>query len=128
MNTVGKSIKKYREGKGVTQEQMAEALSVTRQAISNWERGKSEPDIDTLQKISDYFGIAMEELIYGEKKEIQIAKKASANISVGGIGFGTILAMIISYVKWHSIGWAIVHGALNWIYVIYFIIKYGWNG
>lgn len=42
----------------------------------------------------------------------------------GGITFGSCLAMIISYVKWNSIGWAIVHGLLSWIYVIYYLIKY----
>lgn len=42
----------------------------------------------------------------------------------GGITFGTCLAMIISYTAWKSIGWAIVHGLLSWIYVIYYLIKY----
>ena len=41
-----------------------------------------------------------------------------------GISFGAALAMIISYVNWHSIFWAIIHGILGWIYVIYYIIKY----
>ena len=54
----------------------------------------------------------------------------NTNIKIGsstGIGFGACLAMIISYVKWGSIGWAMLHGLLNWIYVIYYIIKYGWS-
>lgn len=41
-----------------------------------------------------------------------------------GISFGCVLAMIISYVKWNSIIWAIVHGSLSWAYVIYYVIKY----
>lgn len=41
-----------------------------------------------------------------------------------GISFGSALAMVISFVTWKSIGWAIVHGALCWIYVIYYFIKY----
>ena len=41
-----------------------------------------------------------------------------------GISFGSALAMVISFVTWKSIGWAIVHGALGWIYVIYYFIKY----
>lgn len=41
-----------------------------------------------------------------------------------GISFGAALAMVISFVTWKSIGWAIVHGALGWIYVIYYFIKY----
>jgi hypothetical protein len=36
-----------------------------------------------------------------------------------GIGFGTALAITISYVRNHSILWAIVHGILGWLYVIY---------
>lgn len=40
----------------------------------------------------------------------------------GGITFGSALAMVISYCNWHSIGWAIVHGLLSWVYVIYFAI------
>ncbi len=41
-----------------------------------------------------------------------------------GISFGSALAMVISYVKWQSVGWAIVHGLLSWIYVIYYVIRY----
>jgi hypothetical protein len=38
-----------------------------------------------------------------------------------GIGFGAALAMIISWSLHHSILWAIFHGILNWIYIIYYI-------
>jgi hypothetical protein len=41
-----------------------------------------------------------------------------------GISFGSALAMVISYVNWHSIGWAIIHGLLSWVYVIYYFIVY----
>ena len=41
-----------------------------------------------------------------------------------GISFGSCLAMIISYTAWKSIPWAILHGLLSWIYVIYYLIKY----
>ena len=42
----------------------------------------------------------------------------------GGITFGSALAMVISYVNWHSVGWAIFHGLLSWVYVIYYLIRY----
>ena len=42
----------------------------------------------------------------------------------GGITFGSALAMVISYVNWHSVGWAIFHGLLSWVYVIYFVLRY----
>lgn len=41
-----------------------------------------------------------------------------------GISFGTALAMVISYTTWRSVGWAVVHGLLGWVYVVYFVLKY----
>ena len=32
--------------------------------------------------------------------------------------------MVISYVNWHSVGWAIFHGLLSWVYVVYYILRY----
>ena len=40
------------------------------------------------------------------------------------ISFGCVLATVISYTAWHSISWAIIHGLLGWIYVLYYAIKY----
>lgn len=53
-----------------------------------------------------------------------MGEKKYYNISYGGVSFGTIVAMFISWLKWHSIPWMIVHGFLSWIYVIYYFIKY----
>lgn len=39
-----------------------------------------------------------------------------------GIGFGTALAITISWNAYHSVFWAIVHGLLSWLYVIYFVL------
>lgn len=41
-----------------------------------------------------------------------------------GIGFGSALAMVISYTTWHSVSWAIFHGLLSWVYVVYFVLRY----
>jgi len=41
-----------------------------------------------------------------------------------GISFGSALAMVISYTTWGSVFWAIIHGLMSWVYVIYFILKY----
>ena len=41
-----------------------------------------------------------------------------------GITFGSALAMVISYVNWHSVGWAVIHGLFSWAYVIYYVIRY----
>lgn len=41
-----------------------------------------------------------------------------------GLSFGSALAMVISYTTWQSVGWAIVHGLMSWVYVIYFVLRY----
>ena len=41
-----------------------------------------------------------------------------------GISFGSALAMVISYTTWGSVFWAIVHGLMSWVYVIYFVLRY----
>ena len=41
-----------------------------------------------------------------------------------GITFGSALAMVISYTTWRSVGWAMIHGLMSWVYVIYFLLKY----
>ena len=55
-----------------------------------------------------------------EKNNTNIVNKTVKS----GITFGSALAMVISYTTWNSIGWAIVHGLLSWVYVIYFLLKY----
>ena len=44
------------------------------------------------------------------------------NLITSGITFGTALAMVVSYAHNHSIIWAIIHGIVSWVYVIYFAI------
>lgn len=117
------TIKKLRIEKGLTQDELAEKLNVTRQAVSNWENGKTQPDIETLTKLAEIFDVSAEKIIYGK------VKKARWHFNVSfypdkAIEIGVILAMIISYVEWRSVGWAILHGLLNWGYVIYYLIKY----
>lgn len=43
----------------------------------------------------------------------------------GGIGVGTVVAGLISWAKWHSFFWLIVHGILGWFYVVYYLLVYG---
>ncbi len=54
--------------------------------------------------------------------EEQMAR--SKNAAKVGIGFGTALAIAISWGANKSIVWAIIHGILSWIYVIYYAIRY----
>lgn len=66
MNKVSKSIKKYRTASGLSQNELANKLFVTRQTVSSWENGRTQPDIEALQKLSEALSVSVEELIYGE--------------------------------------------------------------
>lgn len=56
-------LKELRIQKGLTQEELAEALFVSRTAISKWESGRGLPSIDSLKAIADYFGLTIDELL-----------------------------------------------------------------
>ncbi len=122
MNEVKQSIRQLRKAKGISQEQLAEQLHVTRQAVSNWENGKTQPDIEMLSQIAEYFDVSVERLIYGkEKSKWHFSVQAHPEKA---IELGMIIAAVISYVEWRSVGWAILHGLLNWGYILYYIIRY----
>lgn len=59
---IGEQIRKMRDGKGMTQEQLASSLGVTSQAISRWERGDGYPDIEMLPAIANYFHVSVDTL------------------------------------------------------------------
>lgn len=63
MQKMGKYIVKLRKGKGWTQQQLAEQLCVSPQAISKWECGESVPDINILDKISMIFNVTIDSII-----------------------------------------------------------------
>ena len=65
MSKVGKNIRKQRVQQGMSQEALAEKLHVSRQTISNYETGKSYPDIDMLVNIAEVLQVEIQVLIYG---------------------------------------------------------------
>ena len=65
-NKLGSRITEYRKTKGITQDQLAEHMGVSSQAVSKWENDLSCPDIALLSKLADYFGITIDKLLRGE--------------------------------------------------------------
>ena len=59
-------IKKYRTEMNLSQDELAEKIYVTRQTISNWETGKSYPDIHSLLLLSSLFNVSLDQLIKGD--------------------------------------------------------------
>lgn len=67
-------LQELRKSRGLTQEELAEALFVSRTAVSKWESGRGYPSIDSLKEISKYFSVTIDELLTGEKL-ISIAER-----------------------------------------------------
>ncbi len=78
---IGKSIRRIRTENNMSQEDFAEIFFVTRQTISNWENEKSYPDLSTIVKISDRFGVSLDTLLKGDMEMVnEISEKASIGI------------------------------------------------
>lgn len=67
-------LQELRKTRGLTQEELAEALYVSRTAVSKWESGRGYPSIDSLKELSNYFSVTIDDLLSGEKL-ISIAEK-----------------------------------------------------
>ena len=60
-------LQELRKQIGLTQEELAEALFVSRTAVSKWESGRGYPNIDSLKAIAKFFGVTVDELLSGEQ-------------------------------------------------------------
>ena len=73
-------LQDLRKSRGLTQEELAEALYVSRTAISKWESGRGYPSIDSLKEISNYFSVTIDDLLSGEKLLSLAEKENKQNI------------------------------------------------
>lgn len=93
MANIGNHIRLLRIQKQMTQDELAEKLFVSRQTISNYETGRSQPDLDMLLRISDALGVTAQSILYGtpDTAEQLTAKKQAIAASF------TIAALAIVY-------------------------------
>lgn len=75
-------LKEARKNIGMTQEEVAEKVLVSRVTISNWENGKSLPDIASLILLSDLYNISLDELVKGDSKMTEKVKKDAKYLQV----------------------------------------------
>ncbi len=109
MANIGKTIRNLRTANKMTQDDLAEKLFVSRQTISNYETGKSNPDIDMLIKIADVFNSDVNTIIYGLPKSYEYKKSVLKlilscifTLSLGIISF--ILLRKVSQIFVYSTG------------------------
>ena len=67
MHDIARNLKRLRRQKGLTQEELADKLHVTRQAVSNWERNQNLPELEVLLAAAEAMGVSVDELLYGPR-------------------------------------------------------------
>ncbi len=94
-----------RKARGLSQEKLAEALGVSRQAVSKWEGGQATPDTDKLLAISTYFGVSLDALL---KEDIRtdVSRETPPESTQGtdrrrnALGLGLIAAGLVCLAAW----------------------------
>ncbi|MBQ1967846.1 MAG: DUF2157 domain-containing protein [Clostridia bacterium] len=96
MNKISKNIKKLRSEQGFTQDKLAEELHVTRQAISSWETGRTQPDSQMLISLSEVFSVPIEMLIYGEKRNTTVEEGNKTYMSTATVIIAVLGSLLVA--------------------------------
>ena len=94
-------LQELRKSRGLTQEELAEALYVSRTAVSKWESARGYPSIDSLKEISRYFSVTIDDLLSGEKllsiaeKENQSNIRSMCNLLLGIVDLCVFLLLVL---------------------------------
>lgn len=107
---LGRHIRQYRTEKGLSQEDLADKIYVSRQTVSNWETDKTYPDIESLVLLSVFFDVTVDDLIKGDVEAMKeaIAKdwKKMCALNLGGlvvVFVGVVLAIAgIAFWGWDT--------------------------
>ena len=98
---ISERLKEIRQNAGMTQEELAEKIMVSRVTVSHWENGKSLPDIVSLISLSDLYSISLDELLKGDSKMTEKVKKdakeAKNNKRLIGITAILVIAVLLVY-------------------------------
>lgn len=95
MTNIGESIKNLRTKNNISQEVLAENLSISRQAISNWENGKSQPDSETLVKLASMFNVSVDDILQCQIDDKRITKSYYWMVPILSVAF-SILHFILA--------------------------------
>ena len=124
---LGKQIKKYRSEHGLSQDELADKIYVTRQTISNWENDRNYPDVRSLVMLSTVFGISLDTLVKGDLEEMkeQIKAEDIRKLERDGRVFTILLlAMILLPVPLaHFLDWVGIGIWILWVAVTFWFAR-----
>ena len=98
-------IQELRKNRGLTQEELAEALFVSRTAISKWESGRGYPSIDSLKEISRYFSVSIDDLLSGDQLIMIAEKENKSNLNSACdllLGFVDLFSLLLIFLPLYS--------------------------
>ncbi len=118
-------IQNLRKMKGISQEQLADVLGVSRQAVSKWESEQSTPDIEKIITMSDYFEVTTDYLLKGIEP-VKESNKRKLNATVFSIAASTIniLGVIVGALTWYDSQDAAAYAGM-YILIIFGIMIWG---
>ena len=126
MNELSQNIAILRKQCKMSQSDLANILFVTPQAISRWERGETEPDVETIKKLAEVFKVSVEEIIYGptSKWSKRMQKILHRSYLIGSIGMVilSIVSVIITLLGFTYTTVLIVFGSISVVYLIYLLV------
>lgn len=80
---IGSFLGELRKQKGLKQKEVAEVIQVSDKAVSRWETGRGIPDVDSLQRLSDFYEVSINEILAGRRiQENEVEKVADRNLKV----------------------------------------------
>lgn len=101
---IGKKLKDARIKSGLTQEEIAEKLNVSRQTISNWENEKSYPDIISVIELSSLYSISLYDLLKGDEEMKKHLEESTNVVKSNQKLFGVILLNIVIVILLIALG------------------------
>ena len=92
---IGQKLKEARTASGLSQENVAEKINVSRQTISNWENEKTYPDIISVIKLSDLYSISLDALLKGDQKMVEHLEESTNVVKSNRKLIGAIILNIV---------------------------------
>ena len=97
---IGQKLQEARMASGLSQENVAEKINVSRQTISNWENEKTYPDIISVIKLSDLYSVSLDSLLKGDQKMIEHLEESTDVVKgnkklIGAVVLNIVLIVLL---------------------------------